>query len=110
MDRPQRLARNAEHLTAQNNGGRVTPQSGSGQTIKGDSRNAEWVFEDKSTSGKTYSLNRDVLATTEKHALADGRKPALVVSFYPPRARPGPPKRYVVISEDDFLELTQKDT
>lgn len=109
MDRPQRLARTAEHLTAANNGGRVTPQSGSGRTVKNDSRNDGWSFEDKSTSAKSYSLSRDVLATAEKHALADGRRMALVVSFFPPRASPGQPKRYVVVSEDDFLELTQKE-
>jgi hypothetical protein len=76
--------------------------------VKNDSRNADWSFEDKSTSGKTYSLSREVLATAEKHALADGRKMALVVTFFPKRAQPAPPKRYVVMTEDDFLEREQR--
>lgn len=107
MDRPQRLARNAEHLTATNNRGRVTPQSGSGRTTKNDVRNDEWSFEVKSTSGKTYSVSREVLDTATQHALADGRRMALVIHFNPPRTMPGRAKRYVLMSEDDFLELTQ---
>jgi hypothetical protein len=76
--------------------------------VKNDSRNADWSFEDKSTSGKTYSLSREVLATAEKHALADRRKMALVITYFPARAQPAPPKRYVVMTEDDFLEREQR--
>lgn len=108
MDRPQRLARDAERTTAVRHRARTTPQSGSG-TVKNDSRNEEWSFEDKSTSGMTYSLSREVLATAERHALADSRRMALIVTFFPKRAHAGPPKRYVVVAEDDFLELTQKE-
>ena len=107
MDRPQRLGRNAERMTAERHRARTTPQSGSG-TVKNDSRNGEWSIEDKSTSGMTYSLNREVLATAERHAIADGRRMALVVTYFPRRAQPGQAKRYVVTSEEDFLEREQE--
>lgn len=108
MNRPQRLARNAERLTVERNHGRAAPQSGSGDKVKGDSRNETWLFEDKSTSGRTYSLSLATLNDTEKHALADGRRMAVVVTFFSGLANPGPPKRYVLITEDDFLEREQE--
>lgn len=108
MDRAQRLGRAAERLTATNNRGRVTPQSGSGRTVKNDVRNGEWSFEVKSTSGKTYSISRDVLDAATQHALADGRRMALVVHFNAPRTAPGRARRFVVTSEDDFLEREQE--
>lgn len=110
MDRPQRLARNQENLTAKLHHGRVTPGSGSGHMTKNDVRNDQWSIEVKSTSALTYSLNRDVLAVAERHALSDGRKMALVVAFMPKRATTlAKPKRYVVLTEDDYLELTQQE-
>jgi hypothetical protein len=104
LDRPQRLARKQENLTAEKHGGQVTPASGSGGTVKNDVRSASWSLEVKSTSAKTYSLSRDVLATAERNALVDGRLFALVVAFLPTQTRPGQGMRYVVMGEDDFLE------
>jgi hypothetical protein len=106
LDRPQRLARKEENLTARIHRGRVTPQSGSGTRQKNDVVNERFSFEVKSTSGKTYSLSRDVLATATQHALEDRKTMALIVSFLPPRNRPGRAKRYVLVEEDDFIELT----
>lgn len=108
MDRPQRLARNQENLTAKLHGGRVTPGSGSGRTVKNDVRNPEWSIEVKSTGAEGYSLSRSVLANAEKYALQDGRRMALVVAFTPKRAQPGPTKRYMVMTEDDHLEREQE--
>lgn len=104
MDRPQRLARKQEDLTAKRHGGRVTPASGSGEAIKNDVRNAEWSFEVKSTSQKGYRLDRQMLRQVEGNALADGHRMAMVVAFL----ANGPTKRYVVMTEDDFLEREQK--
>lgn len=103
MELPQRRARKAEQETAERHGARLTPASGSG-TIKNDARNDEWSIEVKSTSTFTFSLTRDVLAAAEKHAMADGRRMALVVAFLPKQTQPGRAKRYVVTTEDDFLE------
>lgn len=106
MDRPQRLARKQENLTAEKHGGQVTPASGSGRTVKNDVRNHEWSIEVKSTSALSYSLKAETLVLAEKHALVDGRRMALVVAFVGRMlARP---RRYVVTTEDDFLEREQE--
>jgi hypothetical protein len=108
LDRPQRLARKQENLTAEKHGGQVTPGSGSGQTVKNDVRNVKWSIEVKSTANMSYSLRRDVLLQAEGNALADGRRMALVVAFV---AKPGGytrAQRYVVTTEDDFLEREQE--
>lgn len=102
MDRPQRLARRQESVTATKHGGRVTPASGSG-SVKNDIRNTEWSLEVKSTSKRSYSVSLDTLAKAEKNALEDGRRMALVLAFLTPGK---PAKRYVLVAEDDYLELT----
>lgn len=104
MDRPQRIARKAERTTAERHGGRVTPASGSGSTVKNDVRNDDWSFEVKSTSNLSYSLKADSLIVAENNALSDGRRMAFIVEFA--RTFPIPTKRYVIISEDDFREIT----
>lgn len=100
MERPQRLARKAERMTAERHGTRLNPQSGSG-SVKNDSRNKTWSVEDKSTSGLTYTLHKDTLLVAERQALADGRRMKLVVTFF---GQATPPKRYVVLTEEDHLE------
>src|SRR6185437_15393868 len=101
MDRAHRLARKQESVTAANHGGRVTPASGSG-TVKNDVRTSDWSIEVKTTTQKTYSLAYRTWVTAERHALADGRKPAMVIAF--DRGLGHHPKRLVVIDEDDFIE------
>lgn len=107
LDRAHRVARKQEEVTAANHGGRGTPMSGAG-SVKNDVRNDEWSFEVKTTTQKTYSLAYRTWVTTERHALTDGRKPALVLAFDHGIGKH--PTRLVVISEDDFLELTHDDT
>lgn len=106
MDRPQRLARKQEDETAKRHGGRVTSASGSGEVVKNDVRNATWSFEVKSTSGLGYRLNQEYLYYAERNALTDGRRMAFVVAFLNPTTRKA--KRYVVTTEDDFLEREQE--
>lgn len=107
MDRAHRVARKAEVITAVNHGGRVTPASGSGN-VKNDVRTEDFSFEVKTTTQKTYSLAYRTWITAERHALADGRRAALVICFDHGLGKP--PKRLVVIDEDDFLELVENGT
>jgi hypothetical protein len=104
VDRPQREARRQENQVASRLGGRVTPASGSGG-IKNDVRSPEWSVEIKSTSRKAFPANRDVIETAEKQALRDGRRFALFAAFLTPGK---PAKRYVLTSEDDWIELTER--
>lgn len=105
MDRAHRIARTQESVTAVNHNGRVTPASGSGD-VKNDVRNDEWSLEVKATTRKSYSLTLEVLETAERHALADGRRVALVIAF--DKGLGKSPRRFVVLSEEDFLEMTQE--
>jgi hypothetical protein len=102
MDRAHRLARKQEQVTATKHGGRGTPASGSG-SVKNDVRNDDWSFEVKHTSKKSYSVTREVLDTAERHALADGRRMALVLSFDEGLGKS--PRRYVLADENDFIEV-----
>lgn len=102
MDKAQRLARQAEQETARLHDGRATPASGSGDKVKNDVRTPEWSIEVKSTSKLSYSLKVADLTVAVKQALMDGRRMAFVIAFLGgPGTRPG---RYVVMTEDDFLE------
>lgn len=101
------MARKAEEVTAINHGGRGTPMSGSG-SVKNDVRTGAFSIEVKSTTRKTYSLAYSTWFTAETHALRDGLKPAMVVSF--DRGLGLKPKRLVVLDEDDFLELVENGT
>lgn len=104
MDRAHRIARKQEEVTAANHGGRGTPASGSGDKTKNDVRNAEWSFEVKTTTRKSYSLTAETFETAEKHALVDGRRAVMVICF--DRGLGKRPKRLVVMDEDDFIELS----
>jgi hypothetical protein len=100
VDKPQRLARNQEKVTATLHGGRVTPGSGAG-SVKNDVRNTEWSFEVKTTTQKGYRLTEADLLTAERHALEDGRRMAFVIAFEHPDK---PARRFVVMDESDFIE------
>ena len=101
LDKPQRLARNQEKVTATLHGGRVTPGSGAGSGVKNDVTNTEWSFEVKSTSQKGYRVTLDNWMTIEHNALVEGKRPALVISFMTASGRP---KRLIVLDENDFIE------
>lgn len=102
MDRAHRIAVKQEKVTAANHGGRGTPASGSGD-VKNDVRNDDFSFEVKFTTQKTYSLALSTWLTAETHALRDGRRAAMVIAFDSGIGRR--PRRLVVMSEEDFLEL-----
>lgn len=102
------MARKQEQVTAVKHGGRVTPASGSGELVKNDVRNADWSIEQKTTTRKTYSLALETFETAEKHALIDGRRAAMVISY--DKGLGKPPRRLVVLSEDDYLELVDNGT
>jgi hypothetical protein len=107
MDRAHRIAVKQEKVTAANHGGRGTPASGSGD-VKNDVRNDDFSFEVKTTTRKTYSLALSTWITAETHAIRDGRRAAMVVCFDQGLGKS--PKRLVVISEEDFIELSRNGT
>lgn len=102
------MARKQENVTATVHGGRGTPASGSGERVKNDVRNEEWSFEVKTTTKKSYPLALEIWETAERHALTDGRRAAMVIAF--DRGIGRPPKRLVVMSEEDYIELSSNGT
>jgi hypothetical protein len=102
MDRAHRIAVKQEKVTAANHGGRGTPASGSGD-VKNDVRNDDFSFEVKFTTRKSYALSLEELRTAERHALADGRRMAFIVSYDQGVGKL--PRRFIVLDENDFIEL-----
>lgn len=102
------MARKQEIVTAERHGGRGTPASGSGELVKNDVRNDEWSIEVKTTTHKTYSLALSVWEQAEKHALVDGRRAAMVICY--DKGLGKPPKRLVILDENDYLELVENGT
>lgn len=77
--------------------GQRTAASGAFWSRKGDVRNDEWLVEHKYTAKKSFSIRQDVLDKIHTEAVMDGRKPALGVAIGN--------RNYVVLFEDDWLEL-----
>lgn len=102
MDKVHKEARRQEALTAFKYGGRVTPASGSGAFSKNDVTSDEWSFEVKTTEQKGYRLTLENFLKTEKYALEQGLRPAMIIAFVLPSGRV---KRLVLMDEDDFTEV-----
>lgn len=82
-------------------GGRRTAASGAFWSRKGDVRTDEWLVEHKYTGKKTFTLKSTELEKITIEAIMDGRKPLFGVSLNN--------KNYVLLLEDDFLELRGDD-
>lgn len=83
-------------------GARVQPGSGSGWKRRQDVRSEDFLWEMKRTDNKkSISLKLDDLAQLRKNALMDGRTGVMHVEIGD--------KRFVVMFEDDFLELAGLD-
>lgn len=78
--RQNKKARKREEQAAEDIGGRRVSGSGS-QEAKGDARNAQWMVEDKHTSGKTYTLSREVINKAVAQANKTGRNAVIRVGL-----------------------------
>lgn len=103
MDERLRRSRKQEKRVARSLGGTVNPGSGNGAR-----KNDVWTdtesVELKSTRAKSYSLKLDELGAAWIHAVSDNRRMAFGIEFVI-RERGIIPTRYVVLTEDDYLEL-----
>ena len=86
-----------EKRIAKRIGGKTRAASGAFWSGKGDVRNDEYLWEHKYTSKKSFSVTRTVLDKIEEEAIMDGRTPVLGLHI--------DGKDYVVLTEDDFIEL-----
>lgn len=99
MSKPKMLkaSQKQERRVAEIIGGRTTPGSGNTWSRKNDVRTDDLSLELKVTSKKQFTLKAAELEQGEKNAVIDGRRFAFGIEMNR--------RNWIVISEDDFLEL-----
>lgn len=95
----QRQSQKHEKRLAKLVGGSRNAGSGAFWSRKGDVRSKELLIEHKWTGKKSFSMKSDVLEKIVTEAILDGRTPVLGFSLNN--------ENYVVLTENDFLELVQ---
>jgi len=81
-------------------GGQRSAASGAFWSRKGDVRTDDLLIEHKWTGKKSFSIKSDVLHKITLEAIVDGRMPVLGVHL--------DGENYVLLLEDDFIELREK--
>ena len=82
-------------------GGKRTAASGAFWSRKGDVRTDNLLVEHKYTAAKSFSIKSAELRKIETEAILDGRMPVFAFHLHD--------KNYVILLEDDFLELAEID-
>jgi Holliday junction resolvase len=95
----QKQSKAHENRLAKLVNGKRNAGSGAFWSRKGDVRSKDLLIEHKWTGKKSFSLKSDVLEKIITEAILDGRTPVLGFSLNN--------ENYVVLTEDDFLELRQ---
>jgi hypothetical protein len=95
----QKQSKKHENRLAKKLDGKRTAGSGAFWSRKGDVRTAELLLEHKWTGKKSFTLKADVLEKIVNEAIMDSRKPVLGISLNN--------ENYVVILEDDFIEMLE---
>jgi hypothetical protein len=86
-----------EKRLAKDLGGQRSAGSGSFWSRKGDVRTDDLLIEHKWTGKKSFSIKSDVLEKITTEAILDGRTPVLGFHLNG--------NDYVILGEEDFLEL-----
>lgn len=95
----QRESRKHEARLAKAFGGKRNAASGAFWSRKGDVRSQELLIEHKWTGKSSMTVKAAVLEKIVKEAILDSRMPVLGISLNN--------ENYVLLTEDDFLELHQ---
>ena len=96
----QKKSRKHENRIAKRIGGKRTAASGAFWSRKGDVRSEDLLIEHKYTGKKQTTNKSDVLKKIMREAILDGRMPVLGVHL--------DGENYVVLLEDDFLEMRDR--
>jgi hypothetical protein len=96
----QKESKKHEDRLAKAIGGQRTAASGAFWSRKGDVRSKDLLIEHKWTGKATVTIKATVLEKIVTEAILDSRMPVLGFSLNN--------KNYVMLTEDDFLELRQK--
>jgi len=95
----QKQSQKHEKRLAKAVGGSVNAASGAFWSRKGDVRADDLLIEHKWTGKKSFSLKAEVLEKIVMEAIIDSRMPVLGISLNS--------KNYVLLTEDDFLEMRE---
>ena len=95
----QRESRRHEDRLAGLVQGKRTAASGAFWSRKGDVRSDDLLIEHKWTGAKSFTLKAQVLEKIVNEAIVDSRVPVLGISLNG--------KNYVVLEENDFLEMRE---
>ena len=96
----QKESQKHEKRLAKKIGGSRNAASGAFWSRKGDVRSDDLLIEHKWTGKKQITLKSDVLKKIVREAILDGRMPVLGIHLEE--------KNYVVLLEDDFMEMREK--
>lgn len=103
--------RKAESLVSKRLGGQTQPGSGALAGAKGDvkveSSSHQFLMENKSSSGDSFSLKSEWLYKINREAVAQARVPALSFQFTDSQGKSDPTDRWVCIPEWLFQELLE---
>lgn len=96
----QKASQAHEKRIAKLTGGQTTAASGAFWSQKGDIRTHDMLIEHKWTGAKSRSIQAAELEKITKEAIMTGRLPVFGLSLNN--------KNYVILGEDDFLELKER--
>lgn len=96
----QKQSQKHEKRLAKKVGGSTNARSGGFWSRKGDVRSDDLLIEHKYTGKKSFSVKTDVLEKIVREAILEGRMPVLGIHLNG--------ENYVILLEDDFLELRDK--
>lgn len=94
-------SRRQERRLAKTLDGKPTAASGAFWSHKGDVRSEDFLVEAKTTEKASYSLKKEIWEKIRREALLDGRMPVLAIQIQD--------RNLVVLDEEDFLALTERD-
>jgi hypothetical protein len=96
----QKQSQKHEKRLAKLVGGSTTAASGAFWSRKGDVRSDDLLIEHKWTGKKTKTIKAEELEKITTEAIIDGRTPVFGISLNN--------KNYVILVEDDFIEMREK--
>lgn len=96
----QKQSQKHEKRLAKKVGGSKTAASGAFWSRKGDVRSADLLIEHKWTGKKSFSIKAVEVEKIVTEAIIDSRMPVFGISLNN--------KNYVLLTEDDFLEMREK--
>lgn len=96
----QKQSQKHEKRLAKKVGGSKTAASGAFWSRKGDVRSHDLLIEHKWTGKKSFSIKAAEVEKIVTEAIIDSRMPVFGISLNE--------KNYVLLTEDDFLEMREK--